>query len=859
MSANKTEKLTKLLTKQEEILSELKKEADGLSGSDFIEENQRLSSLLETESEKKKNLENENESLKKQLNDTKSALFRKMADEKLSAFQSVQRRIDNMYYRADTETESRLASYERNTLKSIEQTKRFIEQQADGGYGDILGRLEQIKSEFYERQERIRRMKEEELRNASQHNNLIGEKLRNEPLTENEKRTGMQQKSIESFIGLNILSKAGIFLFLIGIILLGRYAYIHLADGFKEGLIFLLGAVLVAAGEVFHSKEKTVFSTALISGGVSVLYAAAVTGYFAFGLFSEEIVFMICIAITAAAIAISYQVKSEVVCSFAAIGGYLPLVAIFMMGFGRAKANAMFLPVSCVYFTLLAVTLFVMTYNKKWNVAQYIGYFLHMLAIGGVASCAWELRNEAGFGSALVLAVAFAVVSYVAYLLMPAVKIINGKALTIGDIMLLSFNTVSGAVSINITVNNCFNHLQSNRAMGIVFLAFAVIYGVLMFFSVKEKKEENTAVVAITSISALVFSMFIIPLVFGFKYAAIAWALEGLVLAYFSLTKGLEIPEYAGIGCMALSVLALVRTAFENTYSTVSLISFVIVVAAFWLYSVKGLSLKNTVNKTGYVICELFSALMTVILLKYALGAAYDRNMFAVYSDFFNHAFNIAAVMLVALVLRMGVLKNGTSLLVSDIAGVVTLIMTAFHLDASDLYNYFTNADFEVVKSSNFEIINIVLLVVINLAALLFFSRAVSSIIANISLDVWLYTAALAVSSLLVITITLMHQFDVEFSSYIISALYIAAACIMLAVGFKKSYTVIRSGGLAIILVAFAKLCFVDTFHLESGWKIASYFAFGAILIVISYFYQRFDKKLQSENKTEYENEEIRA
>jgi len=76
-------------------------------------------------------------------------------------------------------------------------------------------------------------------------------------------------------------------------------------------------------------------------------------------------------------------------------------------------------------------------------------------------------------------------------------------------------------------------------------------------------------------------------------------------------------------------------------------------------------------------------------------------------------------------------------------------------------------------------------------------------------------------------------------------------------VGFKKSYTVIRSGGLAIILVAFAKLCFVDTFHLESGWKIASYFAFGAILIVISYFYQRFDKKLRVSAMEEAEREYI--
>ena len=39
--------------------------------------------------------------------------------------------------------------------------------------------------------------------------------------------------------------------------------------------------------------------------------------------------------------------------------------------------------------------------------------------------------------------------------------------------------------------------------------------------------------------------------------------------------------------------------------------------------------------------------------------------------------------------------------------------------------------------------------------------------------------------------------------------------------------------------------------HLDSGWKIASYFAFGAMLIVISYFYQRFSKKLHDEAVSE--------
>lgn len=131
-----------------------------------------------------------------------------------------------------------------------------------------------------------------------------------------QKKCVAKAKSLESFIGLNVLSKAGILLFIIGIILVGRYAYLHMSDLFKCLLIYILGGVLVTIGEIFY-KKKNVFSTALISGGVSVLYAATASGYFAFDIFSARLTFVICIIVTAVAILLSMQTKNQIVCTFA--------------------------------------------------------------------------------------------------------------------------------------------------------------------------------------------------------------------------------------------------------------------------------------------------------------------------------------------------------------------------------------------------------------------------------------------------------------------------------------------------------------------------------------------------------------
>ena len=121
---------------------------------------------------------------------------------------------------------------------------------------------------------------------------------------------------------------------------------------------------------------------------------------------------------------------------------------------------------------------------------------------------------------------------------------------------------------------------------------------------------------------------------------------------------------------------------------------------------------------------------------------------------------------------------------------------------------------------------SVILLIAVNIAVGIFFAKCISSAINRHSASAWVFTLMTSICALALITSTVMAQFDIEFSSAIISTIYILVSIILLVVGFKKNYTVIRSSGLAIILCTFAKLCFIDTRSLESTWKILSYFAF---------------------------------
>lgn len=259
MSTNRKDNLNDIIKRQEAILSSLKDEAQSIDNDSIIKQNESLSSEIKEIKEKNSVLSKENEQLKGDLSNTRSALFRKLANEKLNAFTRVQKDIDKMYYKGENTTKSRLDEYSKGCEKSLDETIAAINSLADCEYDEILNKFLNLKKEFEQKRENLEKYSNEQFGNLRQTNNKIGEKLKDEPLSDTEKNASLKQKSLESFIGLNVLSKAGILLFIIGIILVGRYAYLHTSDLFKCLLIYILGGVLVTIGEMFYKKKKMFF------------------------------------------------------------------------------------------------------------------------------------------------------------------------------------------------------------------------------------------------------------------------------------------------------------------------------------------------------------------------------------------------------------------------------------------------------------------------------------------------------------------------------------------------------------------------------------------------------------------------
>ena len=85
---------------------------------------------------------------------------------------------------------------------------------------------------------------------------------------------------------------------------------------------------------------------------------------------------------------------------------------------------------------------------------------------------------------------------------------------------------------------------------------------------------------------------------------------------------------------------------------------------------------------------------------------------------------------------------------------------------------------------------------------------------------------------------TLLHEYRM-YAQFTYSALFMAFGAVLLAVGFWRRTALLRWQGLVLLAVAIAKVFTVDVSELSQGYRILSFLGLGALLLAVSFVYQR--------------------
>ena len=844
---NQTNNLKNIISRQKEVFFELEAELQAQEGMDYVQENIGLKEEL-AQLRSDNELLKDNASLLKNDNmQLRNALYEQIYNEKVKIINTTGQKLDVYFQMGKDEGLNRLTVIENDVRTRIDNYKAILAKNQVELHDEIYARLDEVSVLLNKRITDARA-------NASQLPGTFSQEeidkliaLRDEQVTEEQMHTIVKKNNIERFIGLNVLNAIGIFLLIVGAITFARLTYVQLSEMLKGIMLFVLGGFMLTAGEVLNRKKPNIFSLGISAGGIGILYAALATSYFILQILGMYPAILICVLITAVAFLLSIRYNSQTIIAFALIGGYLPLFSI--------GAVDVILYGAMVYFIVLNLLALLISLNKKWRIASYIGLFLNIMST--IYICAQSYWTEEILKQ--VCTILYALFAFLIYTAIPIVSTYRTKQIfRKADVVLLAINTFSSSI----IMYGVFYGFGWEDFNGLLAVAFALIY--ILMGKVIEKKFAGAerGMEALFYLTGLAFVVLVVPLQFGKVWWSLGWLAEGVLLATYGVIKNekwfKKIGGIIGLMCMGAFILFdvshLEDSLFVFKYLAITIGSMIVLGA----YMYKKMMVSWFVRIYKYlVLLNTWLFMMYLILVKIWFML---QRPFSEQSIYYRSYYLLGLAVIVTFVLaytfsRIKLLFDGGTKAISITLYIMGLFsMTLLNVLLSPVFH-----EYFQVNSPSFTVtivgtITILISVLFSVAAL---RDLLKMIVLERKLSMEWYPIILSGYFVFTLTLILVRQYQFAFSNATLSIIYVLTALIWTIFGFKRRYSLIRQFGLVLAILSVIKLFIIDLAKLTEGIRIVAYFALGVTLIAISFVYQYFNKRLELKEEANKDVEKL--
>lgn len=813
----------KLLTKHyEEVISDYQK-------SEVSTENIILKKDLEALKIKFEALEGQHSAAQKEIEELKGTLREQIISERTQLLASAKQKREIYFKRSEEEVVDKLTALEQSSAIEIQKVKNEFTKKLGADYKkfeeELRGIQYKLNEKFLESTGELAAKKEE----LSKVWNRDIEELQSEQLTPEMLQKRIRQNNIEVKIGLNWISKIGVFLILIGVIAAMKYSYSLFTAGMKGIFGMLVGLGFLGIGEYFNREKKLIFGTALTGGGIGVLYLTIFWSYFVLDILSLTAALILSVLLSITAFLLSIRYHSKTIGAFGLIGGYLPLLSYIAQG--GLKGDAIYIAMGYVFVLNLATLLIAV--KKNWAVLRVMSYVSHFPIL-------LYLTFNADSGTA---AIAYSLIVFGMYLTMTLMYPFRFKEkLDTAKIIFLGTNTFLGCT----VTYALFEHFMFDEYRGILAFAFCAVYWVLALLFHQSAREEKTAAL-IFEITALTFAVLIVPFQFGMNWIVLGWFIEGTLLMLFRKAVNSKTVERGGRVIFALCIGSFVILSgyYQNTMiyglNMLDINYFVITLGAIVVMISYLREARKSMGEymTFYAKGKCITAYKYGVLLNSWIYLNYLANRIYAFLGNGNQLigdgdrFLIFAVITVALAYslpKIGLLRDR---MIKYVSMTMLIIVSALCI--------FMNLSPQFIDESS-KGLGITVLIVYNILVLFITRDILKDLIKTEGMNAEGYPMIMAIYVLFNTTVLLKMQLDIGYVDFIISIFYIISAFILIILGFKLRYRYIRYGGLGLAVSATAKLFLYDARGLWEQYRIVSYFCFGLVLLGISYLYQRFAK-----------------
>ncbi|RXM53460.1 MULTISPECIES: DUF2339 domain-containing protein [unclassified Chryseobacterium] len=318
------------------------------------------------------------------------------------------------------------------------------------------------------------------------------------------------------FLKQNILTVIGIFTLVLGIGYFVKYAIDKnwIGETARVGIGLFTGSIIILTGHFLRKNYKT-FASIITGGGIAILYFTTTIAFREYHLFSQNTAFVITSIITAAAIALSYYYKSEVLIIFSLIGGF---TAPLMISTGESNYPFLF-----TYLTLLNIGMLAVAFLQHWKSVGWTAFIFT-----GIYLLYWTVDLPE------LLSITFYLISYIIFYIFALHNYFRRNELSVPDILMLAL--INGASIIGLTY--IFHEIQYEPV--IIFpLIFAAVNTILLF---REYGKRNFGI-SFSVFAGITVSLITIAVALQFKAHLITsvWAIEATLLLFIWKKTGHKI------------------------------------------------------------------------------------------------------------------------------------------------------------------------------------------------------------------------------------------------------------------------------------------------------------------------------
>ena len=646
------------------------------------------------------------------------------------------------------------------------------------------------------------------------------------------------ETNFEKYIGENLFGKIGILIFIIGIGFFVKYAIDQnwINETARTLMGYAVGAGMLVLAERLHKRYHT-FSSLLAGGAFGIYYLITAIAFHYYDLFSHTMAFVILCATTIFMSAVSVLYDRKELAVTALVGGF---IAPFIISTDSSSIISL-----QIYIGILNIGMFCLAMYKRWAILPMVSFGFTYIILWGTTAIGSFTDSEAV--TIYPTLFAFATLFYVIFLL-PIVFILRtqyGENTRLGLLGIITANSFMYLIYGDFLLQHF--EASSDTTAYLAFFIAGVNLAIHLYLRFRVEGQDTLRNLMLGL--AVTFASMGIPILFSTANVLMVWAAEAVLLLWLFTKEKNRIYEWASAILLFLTMgaLAYYRTTDTFIHNTGDSLffngAFFVTTFVSIAYFVAAVIMQY--NKEFFSDMRRLIAYTPCNAIAYALGFSI---LFLAFRDNFHfhleQPISEYASLLTANIMLLGgalILRKRFEISENKLAYEISLYLAGI-LFAMTVWND-TAPDGLLLRW---------LMALVTIAYMAYCMRGQLLVASN---PRSLHTEYAIVSTLTWLTLTrlLLITFnEVNFSTAFSLSLGIAAF-ILMCIGMRYHSKEIRIVSLAEFGIIIGKLILNDVWAMPALGKIIVFISLGAILLILSFLYQKLKDALFNEEKQEQE------